>query len=481
MCGIFATFGENKVEPTGVLTHRGPDESTYNSIGKCHMYFYRLAINDLTPSGSQPFNKHGSMLICNGEIYNHKEFNMYDKMSTSDCECIMDLIKSHGIHETCMELSGDFAFVWSDGDRLLVARDPIGVRPLFYGIAKDGTYGFASEIKVLKNFEIVDIFPPGCFYDSYIGDFTHYFKCHWSKQYLKTEDMTMKYLKGYFRNAVEMRIESSDREVGFLLSGGLDSSLVVGMAKKLYPNRKFKTFSIGTEDSPDLKAARQVADFLGTEHYEVPFDFEEGIRLLPDIIKSIESYDITTIRASTPMWILCRWISKNTDCKVILSGEGSDELFGGYKYFKNAPSLEHFQAETTRRMRLLHQFDVLRADRCTAAHGLELRVPFLDKNFVDSAMSITPELKFTLIEKDILRQTFQNDNLIPDNILFRTKDAFSDAVGYNWVDTIKERLPEEENWYRKMFGVYYPNRSHVITEIWRPRWTTVKDPSARKL
>ena len=308
---------------------------------------------------------------------------------------------------------------------------------------------------------------------------------------------------------MKIRVETTDRPIGFLLSGGLDSSLVVAIAKKFCP--RLKTFSIGTSlDSPDIKAARVVSKFLDTDHTEIIFTIEEGLHALEEVIKSLESYDTTTVRASVPMWLLARWISQNTDCKVILSGEGSDELFGGYLYFHGAPNVTDFSTECCRRLRLIHQFDGLRADRCMAAHGLELRVPFLDKQVVEVGMTIDQALKVSEPEKRVIREQFIG--LLPDEILWRQKNGMSDAVGYNWVrvprgppefslsvhhqtqvDAVKEytakmitdeefvtiksealghNVPQtkEEAFYRQMFWELFRHTSdHLISEIWRPR------------
>jgi asparagine synthase (glutamine-hydrolysing) len=463
------------------------------------MDFVRLSINDTSDDGMQPFVRNTEMLVCNGEIYNHRDFETGKELSGSDCECLLGMLKQHGIRETCNLIRGVFAFAWSDGDRLLVARDPVGVRPLFYTRTPEGSIVFASEMKVLPG--RVDIFPPGHFYDSYLDDFVCYHNLYWTTTPVEKESAEWEIQKR-FEESVARRITNADCEIGFLLSGGLDSSLVAVVAKKLGVTN-MKTFSIGQTDSPDILAARKVAEFLGSNHHEVLFDFDEGVQVIPEVIKSLESYDTTTIRASTPMWLLCKWISKNTNCKVILSGEGSDELFGGYLYFKGAPSEEAFQAETIRRVRLLHQFDVLRADRCAAAHGLELRVPFLDRDFVDTAIQIPPGLKMTTEEKKILRDAF--DGYLPEEILRRKKDAFSDAVGYGWVDHVKTHASKlfsdsllkvisvqtnnhntpitmEEAMYRHIFyNLYGQTNDHLISEIWRPKWTDVVDPSARQL
>jgi asparagine synthase (glutamine-hydrolysing) len=428
--------------------------------------------------------------VCNGEIYNHKDYETGKEKSASDCECLLYMIDRYGIYETCNRVRGVFAMVWTNGKHVLAARDPFGVRPLFY-VRTPGGIAFASEVKALSLVHgKVKIFPPGHFYSSFVNDFVCYYNIYW-------HGVKSPSIRESFIEAVRRRIHNTDREVGFLLSGGLDSSLVaaVGGAKR--------TFSIGQADSPDVLAAQKVAKSLGTDHTEVLFDFAEAVKMIPQVICSLESYDTTTVRASTPMWILCKWISENTNCKVLLSGEGSDEILGGYKYFKNAPTLEEFQMETIRRLRLLHQFDVLRADRCTAAFGLEVRVPFLDRDFVDDVVTLDPKVKMTPLEKQVLRDAFRDT--LPPEIIDRPKDAFSDAVGYGWVDYVRnyaetiipdqvfERIvfrcgghnpptTKEEAWYRQIFWEHFGNdKDHIITEIWRPKWTTITDPSARKL
>ena len=496
MCGI--SVGHH----TYFLNHRGPDGSHACIFGKWHFKFTRLAINDLSQSGMQPFVRNGSMLVCNGEIYNHKDFETGKEVSSSDCECLLSMIDHYGIHKTCNLVRGEFALAWTDGDRLLAARDPFGVRPLFYVKTKEGDIAMASEMKALVDYEgRIEIFPPGHFYDSHLEDFVCYHNIYWTAPYITENYGSL--LKNTLIEAVQKRVANTDRDVGFLLSGGLDSSLIAAIGSKVCKH-KIKTFSIGRDDSPDVLAAQLVADTLNTEHHHVSFDFEDAINVIPDVIKSLESYDTTTIRASTPMWMLCKWIKENTNCRVLLSGEGSDEILGGYRYFKGAPSDEAFQAETIRRLRFLHQFDALRADRCTAAHGLELRVPFLDRDFVDVAIQLDPKLKRTNEEKKVLRDAFEGYGL-PDNILRRPKDAFSDAVGYGWVDHIKYHceknvpdifvdritircqgyntpLTKEEAWFRYIFWEHYGyNKDHLINEIWRPKWTNITEPSARYL
>lgn len=497
MCGIIALFGEQRDVPIGLLRHRGPDDYRSCTLLKCRMDFYRLSINDLTSAGMQPFVKSNSVFVCNGEIYNHRSFRSGNEISNSDCEVLVDMIRQFGIEETVNQINGDFAFVWSDGNRILAARDPVGVRPMFYTRYGTNSIAFASEVKALKFLGTkIDIFPPGYFYDSYIDNFVCYHKAYWNTG-MKCQNIT----KDVLVRSVHQRIENTDREIGFLLSGGLDSSLIASIASKKIG--KIKTFSIGLEGSPDLEAARKVSKYLGTDHTEVTFTVSEGLMAIPEVIRSLESYDTTTVRASVPMWLLCKYIKENTECRYIFSGEGSDEVLGGYLYFHNAPSTEEFAYENMRRLRLIHQFDGLRADRCAGAHGLDLIVPFLDKNFIDCCMKLDQNLKRDKIEKKLLRDAFTG--YLPHDILWRQKDGMSDAVGTNWVDEIKKHtnkmiqdfaftaiqkncrghnvcLTKEEAYYREQFWVMYGNdQDHLISEIWRPKWTTITDPSARLL
>jgi asparagine synthase (glutamine-hydrolysing) len=459
-----------------------------STISDCWMEFSRLAINDLSNSGMQPFLNNGKMLVCNGEIYNHLEF---DPVNTNDCKCLIPLIEEYGILEASKMIRGVFAICYTDGKRLLASRDPLGVRPLFYTRFEPGKMALASEAKALLNFGTkIEIFPPGHSYDSDTDKFTCWYSSYWD---FSNEPSDENEIKTKFEEAVRIRVENTDRNIGFLLSGGLDSSLVAALGKK-YLGKQIKTFSVGTStSSPDILAARVMAEFLDSEHHELIFDpVKDGIPIIESVIKSLESYDTTTVRASVPMWLLAKYISEKTDCKVILSGEGSDELFGGYLYFHYAPSITDFAIECTRRLRLIHQFDGLRADRCMAAHGLELRVPFLDKEFVELGMTIDQSLKVpgNSMEKWILREAFEG--VLPHEILWRQKNGMSDAVGYNWVDTVKEFAEQtlahcdegrtkEETMYHDIFAKQYKNCDHLISEIWRPKWTNVLDPSARQL
>lgn len=503
MCGILALFGEDVETPSYLLNHRGPDGYASKKIGRCRMDFYRLAINDLTPTGMQPFIREKKMLVCNGEIYNHKRFRYYEELKgTSDCEILIPVIDSFGIFDAVKHhINGDFALVYTDGKRVMAARDPYGVRPLFYTRYDEGSIAFASEVKALLwlNSEI-HIFPPGHIYDSYVDDFVCYHTTYWPvNRYLVHNHLRA--VREALEHAVHDRLETTERDVGFLLSGGLDSSLIASIATRKMGT--IKTFSIGLEGSPDLLAARSVSEYLKTDHTEVTFTTSEGINHINDVIHSLESYDTTTVRASTPMWLLCKYIKQNTSCRYIFSGEGSDEILGGYLYFHKAPDVDAFACENMRRLRLIHQFDGLRADRCAGAHGLDLIVPFLDKEFVEVCMTMNQHLKIDPVEKKVLREAFEG--YLPDDVLLRRKDGMSDAVGTNWVAQIKRYaekdvsddqfkeirtkcryhnvpLTKEEALYRSMFWkMYGKDNDHLITEIWRPKWTTVKDPSARLL
>jgi asparagine synthase (glutamine-hydrolysing) len=501
MCGILALFGEEVEVPSYLLSHRGPDDYRSKTLGKCRMDFYRLAINDLTDAGMQPFRQGDEMLICNGEIYNYRDFLRGDEVSKSDCEVLIPMLKYYGLMKTIENINGDFAFVWTNGKRVVAARDPVGVRPLFYTRYDSESIAFASEIKALLflNSEI-HIFPPGHIYDSYINDFVCYHNGYWKvNKYIKSN--IHRELRETLEHAVHDRIETTDRDIGFLLSGGLDSSLIASIATRKLG--KIRTFSIGLEGSPDLEAARTVANYLNSDHTEVKFTVTEGLAHINDVIHSLESYDTTTVRASTPMWLLCKYIKQHTSCRYIFSGEGSDEILGGYLYFRNAPNVDEFACENMRRLRLIHQFDGLRADRCAGAHGLDLIVPFLDKNFIDFCMSINQNEKIGRVEKRILREAFEG--YLPEDILWRQKDGMSDAVGTNWVDEIKKYaegdvddalfretrakarghnmpLTKEEALYRNIFWKMYGNdNDHLISEIWRPKWTAITDPSARLL
>lgn len=505
MCGILCLFGDLKNVPTGLLTHRGPDDFKTATLGKCRIDYYRLAINDLSSSGMQPFEyKNLVLFACNGEIYNYKDLQVGEEMSSSDCEPVMHVIRLLGVKNALEMIRGDFAFVYTDGSHLIAARDPVGVRPMFYTRYADGSIAFASEAKALRFLETpISVFPPGHFYDSTINDFVCYYTTHWR---INTVDRVLRSsssldIQKTFEGAVKIRLEMSDRPKGFLLSGGLDSSLVCAIAQRM-SSRPIRTFSIGLDGSPDLEAARVVAEFLGTNHTEIKYTIEEGLAVIPEVIFAVESWDTTTIRASVPNYLLCKYISENTDVRYLFSGEGSDELLGGYYYFKYAPNVSDFAMENMRRLRLIHQFDGLRADRCAAAWGLDLVVPFLDRDFIETCMTMPQTLKITHLEKEVLRRAFHG--YLPDMILYRNKAAFSDAVGDAWVNRLRdlgdaisdsmmdsirlmcrgqnEPRTKEEAFYREIFWSHFGSMNDsLIREYWRPRWTDETDPSARLL
>lgn len=545
MCGIFTFLSKqkgdifNNPELLILLENnfkniecRGPDNSTQTIINNNILqFFHRLSIMGTLENGNQPIEISGVSLTCNGEIYNYtKIIEKYDLeiVSDSDCEVIIHLYLLFGIEKTLEELDGVFAFTLIDKNKNLCicARDPIGVRPMFYLNNSQGIY-FSSEIKSIINLQSnndsennVQIFPPGSYsileYDKLnsIVDTKennieeNYFKfyTYYDYEYKTYKNITYEQSKqsivDLLNRAVAKRM-IADSPVGLLISGGLDSSLVAGIACLDIDAKNIHSFSIGLEDSPDLENAKKVADFLGTNHHTVKFTIEEGIEALHKVIFALESYDITTIRASVPHYLISKYIREKTDIKVVLSGEGADEIFGGYLYFHHSPSEQEFQCETERLVKKLHQYDVLRTDRVTAANSLEVRVPFLDKTFLKTVMCLPPEYKRPCngqIEKKILREAFAEYNLIPNEILFRQKDAFSDACGYGWVPSIKKYADQminnkefssasiiydnntpttkESFLYRKIFESYFPNRSYLIEKIWRPKWTNSDEPSA---
>lgn len=492
MCGIL--YVNNGIESKDEsIQHRGPDFSNMINCDNSIFNFHRLSINDLSESGNQPFVSNGITWMCNGEIYNHKELTINHKIqnlqSTSDCEIIGHLLnKGIDLPDLCELLDGVFAFVIKFENNVYAARDPLGVRPLFWSKQH---LAFSSEAKALFSLNIndVEVFPPQmCCIN---GILIEYKSVIYNK--LCTNLPESGVINAYLSNAVNKRL-LSDRPIACLLSGGLDSSLIAAIAAK-HSKNKIHTFSIGLyKDAPDMKHARIVADHIGSIHHEVLFTPEEGINALNDVIYYLESYDCTTIRASIPMFLLLKHISNNTEFKVILSGEGADELFGGYLYFHNAPTNRKFQDESIRLLKDVHKYDVLRADRCSAAHGLEIRVPFFDKKLVNYILSIDPAFKKTALEKQILRDSFKG--LIPDSILYRQKDAFSDAVGYNWIDELKRytndnikdissdlshwgalSFSKEELFYKHIYLSHYPNWTQISYQ-WRPRWTSITDPSA---
>ena len=491
---------------------RGPDASRVVKAGSGVLGFHRLSIMGLTPSGMQPFSLNGSLVVCNGEIYGFEAFkaalaNQYSFQSDSDCEILLPLYQKYGVDMFAM-LDAEFACILYDAqtDEFIAARDPIGIRPLYYGYDTRGTIVFASEPKNLLGLvgEIMP-FPPGHYYKD--GTFTCYRDMSKVSQVCHDDlDTACRNIREKLIAGVEKRLVA-DAKVGFLLSGGLDSSLVCAIAarKSAAP---IQTYAIGMDvDAIDLKYARQVADYLGTCHHEVIITREDVLSALETVIEVLGTYDITTIRASMGMYLLCKAIHEQSDIRVLLTGEISDELFG-YKYTDFAPSPEAFQQEAEKRVRELHMYDVLRADRCISVNSLEARVPFGDLEFVRYVMSLDPALKVNTYGKGkyLLRRAFEGDYL-PEAILWREKAAFSDAVGHSLVDDLKEYaearytdaefealrgkythaqpFTKESLLYREIFEHYYPGQSQMVTDFWMPNksWAgcDVNDPSARVL
>lgn len=510
MCGIVLLLNNDSTKSSS-LKHRGPDD--HNEVQVCShtMIFDRLSINDLSTKGRQPFCINNTWSMCNGEIYNYKMLKqVYDLTTTSnsDCEVVHRMILKLQINDLSkcfQELDGDFAFIFVSSEHVIVARDPIGVRPLYVATSDDGELiGYASEAKAFSEAYTVRHFPPGHYCLN--GIITSYqpLSLHKPIQYeVIPRAVVMNKIKTLLYESVFKRILNTERPIAFFLSGGLDSSIIAAIASRISHPNKIHTYSVGTKDepSPDLVAAQRVASHIDSIHHVVEFDPKELFEKVPSTIRALESYDCTTVRASVPMYTLSEYISKNTDHKVILSGEGADELFGGYLYFHNAPDDSAFQEETIRLLREVHMYDALRADRCTAAHGLELRVPFFDKAFVEYVISITPSMKSPItesnrsIEKLILREAFEDH--LPTDIVYRQKNGMSDAVGYGWVDyTRANSIPcqpnidyqinapssNEERYYREIYESMYGDLNlFPINNMWRPKWTNELDPSARKL
>lgn len=520
MCGFAVYTGSDKMTRLNAasefqkIKYRGPDNSIYADFQENGwMGFHRLKIMDVSDDGNQPMRVGNIHLVCNGEIYNYPELredyeSKYNFISTSDCEVIIPMYKELGVLETAKRLDAEYVFVIYDEDinTYVAARDPIGIRPMFYGYSKNGAIHFSSEMKAINELcEEVKPFPPGYVYNG------KKFICY--KDISKVDAFADHTLEEVFQNinktltkGVEKRLQS-DVPVGFLCSGGLDSSLVCAIAAKMM-DKPVRTFAVGIEENPiDTKYARIVADYLGADHTEVLFSKQDIFDTLSSLIFKIETYDITTIRASIGMYLVSKYIAENTDVKVLMTGEISDEIFG-YKYTDYAPSPAAFQEEAEKRIREIFMYDVLRADRSISSCGLEARVPFGDLEFVDYVMSIQPEMKMnnTGIGKYLLRKAFEGDYL-PQDILYREKAAFSDAVGHSMVDYLKayaEEMYTEEEFlqlkqkyshatpiskeslmYREIFESYFPGQSHCVVDLWMPNksWENcdVNDPSARVL
>ena len=493
---------------------RGPDDTRVIDTGKGILGFHRLSIMGLTPAGMQPFRLGRSYAVCNGELYGFEWMRSllgkkgYRFESDSDCEILLPMWHEFGTKLFSM-LDAEFACIIYDGDTqsFVAARDPIGIRPLYYGYDAAGAIVFASEPKNLVGLvETILPFPPGYYYQN--GCFTSYCDiAHVEAVIDDSLEEACSAIRAKLVAGVRKRLKS-DSKVGFLLSGGLDSSLVCAIAARETP-APIETFAIGMEEDPiDLKYAREVADFIGSSHTEVTMTPEDVITSLEDVIALLGTYDITTIRASIGMYLVCKAIHEQTDIRVILTGEISDELFG-YKYTDFAPSAQAFQEESQKRVEELHMYDVLRADRCISVNSLEARVPFGDLDFVRYVMALDPHLKLNTYGKGkyLLRHAFEGTGLLPDGILWREKAAFSDAVGHSMVDYLKahaEGLYSDEEFekrraryafatpftkesllYREIFERHYPGQARMVAGFWMPNasWKgcDVDDPSARVL
>lgn len=512
MCGIFGILDiktdvselrTQALDLSKLLRHRGPDWSGIWNNDNTILCHERLAIVDVD-TGAQPLisqnDKH--ILAVNGEIYNHKQLaadldEPYPFKTRSDCEVILPLYQQKGV-EFIDELEGMFAFILYDEekDAYLIARDHIGIIPLYTGYDEHGNFYVSSEMKALASVcKTISEFPPGHYMWSKEGKLTKYYKRDWMDyENVKDNSSDLEELRVAFEKAVKSHM-MSDVPYAVLLSGGLDSSLVSAVAAQYVAKRvededktdawwpRLHSFAVGLEGAPDLKAAKKVADMIGTVHHEIHFTIQEGLDAIRDVIFHLETYDTTTIRAATPMYLMTRKI-KAMGIKMVLSGEGADEIFGGYLYFHKAPNAKEFHEETVRKLDRLHMFDCARANKATSAWGVEARVPFLDKNFIDVAMRLNPQDKMCLdgkMEKWILRKSFDNGDTLPAEVLWRQKEQFGDGVGYSWIDSIRDfvdnevtdqqlataefRFPyntpdtKEGYYYRTIFEGYFPQES----------------------
>lgn len=472
MCGIVASFDYQKIEAdqrsqllemSKKIRHRGPDWSGIFSDDHAVLAHERLAIVD-PASGKQPlFNKEQTLVLAaNGEIYNHRELRSevgegYEFLTQSDCEVILGLYDKEGA-SFLDKLNGIFGFALYDKAKndYLIARDHMGIIPLYMGWDEEGVFYVASELKALEGFcTQIELFPPGHYKTKDMEKPEPWYDREWKLfDAVKENEASISELRKALEDAVERQL-MSDVPYGVLLSGGLDSSITSAIAKKFSSRRvesgntedawwpRLHSFAVGLKGSPDLAAAQKVADHIGTVHHEITFTIQEGLDAIKDVIYHLETYDITTIRAATPMYLMARVI-KSMGIKMVLSGEGSDELFGGYLYFHKAPNAKEFHEETVRKLEKLHMYDCLRANKALSAWGIEGRVPFLDKEFIDVAMRLNPSEKMITpdrMEKWILRKAFED--MLPSEVAWRQKEQFSDGVGYSWIDTLKEMVNEE--------------------------------------
>ncbi|MGQ9621511.1 MAG: asparagine synthase B [Bacteroidales bacterium] len=514
MCGIIGVFDlkqkSEELRPQVLamakkIRHRGPDWSGIYCDDKVILAHERLAVVDPI-SGAQPLKSNDGkhILAINGEIYNHMDLRKklkddYKFNTHSDCEVILALYREKGI-SFLNELNGIFAFALYDSEKdiYFIARDHIGIVPLYKGWDKNGNFYVASELKALEGIcSRIEIFPPGYYYLSSEGTEKRWYNPEWqSYEAVKNNTTDISELRKSLEEAVHRQL-MSDVPYGVLLSGGLDSSVISALARKFAAMRiesqdireawwpRLHSFSVGLKGSPDLAAARKVAEHIGTVHHEIIFTIQEGIDAIPDVIYHIETYDVTTVRASTPMYLLARVI-KSMGVKMVLTGEGADEVFGGYLYFHKAPDAKAFHEETVRKISKLHLYDCLRANKSLAAWGVEGRVPFLDREFLEVAMNLNPVDKMVKngrIEKWIVRKAFED--ILPESVIWRQKEQFSDGVGYSWIDTLREianrkvtdaqmktakyRFPvnppltKEEYLYRSIFSEHFPSESAATT------------------
>ncbi|XP_049849291.1 uncharacterized protein LOC126318340 [Schistocerca gregaria] len=529
MCGIICALGvsdvatarEKVIRMSKCIRHRGPDSSGYWNRGHDILGHERLAIVSLD-DGSQPLISidETTAVAANAEIYNHVDlYQIYGQTklrSKSDCEVLMYALQQENPEEFLNSIRGIFSFVVSNGEDCLISRDHIGVIPLYWGRDKDGAIWVASEMKALLSECIYfDVFPPGHFYSSRTKELKCYYNPVWFRE-IPTGEPNFAKLRSAFETAV-IRRTKCDVPYGILLSGGLDSSLVASVLtaqlRKVAENgadtgktTKIHSFCVGFDkNSPDLRYARQLADFLGTKHHEVILSIQQGIDSIEDVIWYTETYDVTTIRSSVPMYLLARKI-RSLGIKMILSGEGSDEIFGGYLYFHGTDDPKKFHEENVKLLNELHVFDCLRANKSLAAFGIESRVPFLDRDFLDAAFSFDPKFKCSIdgrIEKWVLRKTFDDADIILPSLLWRQKEQLSDGVGYSWIDELiqhtnnkvsdymfscREMLyphntpsTKEAFYYREIFERLFPHRSAVGTvKKWVPNWSKDLDPSGRR-
>lgn len=544
MCGIVSIFNIQEQTPelrqkalrmSQKIRHRGPDWSGIYTGGSAILCHERLSIVD-PESGKQPLfsSDKKQVLAVNGEIYNHQDIRRryagkYQFQTGSDCEVILALYRDKGI-DFLEDLSGIFAFALYDAERdeFLIARDPIGVIPLYIGYDDDGKVYVASELKALEGqCDRYEPFLPGHYYWSREPGMKRYYKRDWfSYDAVKDNSASVADIHDALEAAVKRQL-MSDVPYGVLLSGGLDSSVISAIAEKFSERRiedddkerawwpRLHSFAVGLKGAPDLAKAKLVADYIGTVHHEINYTIQEGLDAIRDVIYFIETYDVTTVRASTPMYLLARVI-KSMGIKMVLSGEGADEIFGGYLYFHKAPSPKAFHEETVRKLSKLYMYDCLRANKSLSAWGVEGRVPFLDKEFLDVAMRTNPEAKMCpgkTIEKRIVREAFAN--MLPDEVAWRQKEQFSDGVGYSWIDTLKkitsdqvsdeqmahaaERFPinpprnKEEYYYRSIFAEHFPSDSAARSVpsvpsvacstaealAWAEAFKNMNDPSGR--